>query len=228
MTEPTPPAVVSTAASDSATQSPVTLTEILTEIRDETLQWDHGLPGTFRRLWLTPASVIRAYLWQRSNQYSKPLRYVLISVALGLLVNWFIHDKLGYSSILRSNESDVDQFIRDNAAVLTLLLLPLMAVVMRLLFHGLQIRYVDALVTLTYTQGQVNFASALLTPAVVFLPGSRYVVAAISLFLIVYLLWAWSSVAIGAAWRRWLAALLTLALSQALNGSMLWLLGRFG
>lgn len=203
--------------------NPVTLREILLETRDEVLQWDHGLPGTLHWLLRQPALVIRHYLWQRSGRFTKPLRFLLISVALTILMDWLVHRQLGWRSMV-TPAADLDNFLIENSALLLLLILPIIALVFRLCFIGLRIRYVDALVTLAYTQSVINIIGALTILTLPWLPAQRIALTAISLLLLVYTLWVWSGVAIGPAWRRWLAALLTLLLGQVLNGLYLQLI----
>ncbi len=205
--------------------NPVTLREIVVEARDELLQWDRGFPGTARWMLVDPKQVIRSYLWQRSNRFTKPLRYLLVCVAIGLLMDWLIHQKLALNSIL-APDTQLDNFLLQHTAVLQLLLLPLMALVLRLMFHGLRLRYVDALIALCYTQAQINLIGAGIIPLVALLPGDRAIVTATSLLMVCYSLWIWSSVAVGDAWRRWLAAILSLLLSQLLNSGFVWLLHR--
>lgn len=203
--------------------NPVTLREILQDTRDEVLQWDHGLPGTLHWLLRKPALVIRHYLWQRSGRFTKPLRFLLLSVAVTILMDWLVHRQLGWKSLV-TPAADLDNFLIENSAVLLLLILPVIALVFRLCFFGLQIRYVDALVTLAYTQSVVNLIGALIILALPLLPAQRIVLTAISLLLLVYTIWVWSSVAIGAAWRRWLAAIITLVLAQVANAFYLQLI----
>lgn len=203
--------------------NPVTLREILQETRDEVLQWDHGLPGTLHWLLRQPALVIRHYLWQRSGRFTKPLRFLLLSVAVTILMDWLVHRQLGWRSLV-TPAADLDNFLIENSAVLLLLILPIIALVFRLCFFGLQIRYVDALVTLAYTQSVVNLIGALIILALPLLPAQRIVLTAISLLLLVYTIWVWSSVAIGPAWRRWLAAIITLVLAQIANAFYLQLI----
>lgn len=205
--------------------NPVTLREIVQEAQSELLQWDRGFVGT--ALWLVrqPALVIRSYLWQRSPRFVKPLRYLLSCVAISLLMSWLIHTKFGLRTPWAPT-GEFDNFLIENTAILQLILLPLMAVLLRLAFHGLQLRYVDALVTLAYTQAQVNLAGALLLSLVAVLPGDSHVVGGFSLVMVLYTLWIWFSVASGPRWRRALAAVVALVLSQLLNSGFVLLLQR--
>ncbi|WP_157591331.1 DUF3667 domain-containing protein [Permianibacter aggregans] len=203
--------------------NPVTLREILQETRDEVLQWDHGLPGTLHWLLRQPALVIRHYLWQRSGRFTRPLRFLLLSVAVTILMDWLVHRQLGWRSLV-TPAADLDNFLIENSAVLLLLILPIIALVFRLCFFGLQIRYVDALVTLAYTQGLINFFGALMILLLPLAPAQRIVLIVVTLMMMMYTLWAWSSVAVGPVWRRWLAALGALVLAQVANAAYLQLI----
>ena len=92
------------------------------------------------------------------------------------------------------------RFIQDNAAALSLIILPLLALVTGLFFFGQRVRYVDALLLLFYTQGQTNLLQLLNIPAV--LAHQPYVVAAISIGLQIYLIWASARFGASPWWRR--------------------------
>jgi len=205
---------------------PVTLRELLLDARDELLQWERGLPGTLRWLLQRPALVVRSFVWQRSPRFVRPLRFLLLSVAVFVLTDWFIHQQLGLKVVDGKRDAFAD-FLLEHIAVLQVLLLPLMALLMRLLFQGLQLRYVDALVTLGYSQAMVNLASALLLLLLVWWPANVLLQAGHTVLVVIYVLWAWASTGIGPAWRRWLAAVATLLLAQTLNAAFLALLARW-
>ena len=200
---------------------PVTLREIAAEFGDEFLSWDRGLPGTFFALFVRPARVVRAYLDERSRRYTRPLRYLLLSVALGLLANWWAYDHGDAERLLSPQEQQLRQsaFLIEHAALMTLLILPLVAVGMRLAFAGLGLRYVDALVLLGYTQAQVNLVS-LVIPLWHATVGSRVLDVPVVIAVIGYLIWAWASTARGRAWRRWLSAVIAFVLAQAINAGV--------
>ena len=64
-----------------AITGPVTLAELVGGMRDEFLQWDRGLVGTFLALTWRPAAVVRAYILDRDARYSKPWRYLCSDTA---------------------------------------------------------------------------------------------------------------------------------------------------
>ena len=201
-------------------QGPVTLREIGAELSAEYLQWDRGLPGTFVAVTLRAGAVARDYLERRGAAWVRPLRYLLLSILASVAVSWLAYERLG---LARAQDATGEApFLLENAALLTLLILPLVAAVMRALFHGLGVRYVDALVVLGYTQAQANwFATAtplLLLAGAPALPASLAFAVAVSAWLV----WSWAGFARGPAWRRWLSAAGTLVLGQAINGLVVW------
>lgn len=200
---------------------PVTLGEVVAGIRDEFTQWDRGLIGTFLAMAWKPAAVARAFLQDRDPRYAKPWRYLIFSIVVNVAATWFVLDQLGMRERLglRAEHGAQIAFILDNAAVLTLLILPLAAAAMRLLFVGLRVRYVDALVVMFYAQAQSNLYS-LLALASLALLGSNVADIPITIFVVLYMLWAWASFATGPWWRRILAAVLTLIAAQALNAGV--------
>ena len=198
---------------------PVTLRNILDEAGDEFLSWDRGLLGTVSGLCTRPAEVARAYLFERSRRYVRPLRYLVVSIALSVLASWWVLDQQGMREHLGASTKAIWQgsLLLEHAAIITLIVLPLVAGAMRLLFHGMRVRYVDALVVLAYSQAQVNLFQIL---AVAWLAaiGNSAADLPVSLLAAAYLLWSWASFAQGPAWRRWLAAVLTLVAGQLING----------
>lgn len=206
----------------------LSLREVFDEINEEFFSLDRGLPGTFLRLCWRPREVIRAYLDERSRRFTRPLRYLLIAIALSLLVGWLAYDHFGAVFVLGETERRIreSEWLVEHSALLTLLFLPLLAVVIRLCFFGLNVRYIDALVTLGYTQAQVHLFSLIL-PIWHASVGNRWIDLPVTGLVLAYLVWAWSSVADGPLWRRLPAAVLALILAQTLNGLMvaglLWL-----
>ena len=199
---------------------PVTLRNILAEAGDEFLSWDRGLLGTVSALCTRPAAVARAYLFERSRRYVRPLRYLVVSIALSVLASWIVLDQQGMRGRLGASAKVQQEgsLLLEHAAILTLLVLPFVAGAMRLLFHGLRVRYVDALVVLAYSQAQVNLFS-LLALAWLAASGNNAAQPPLSVLAVAYLLWSWASFAQGPAWRRWLAAAITLVAGQLINSA---------
>ncbi len=202
----------------SETKRPITLSELAAGVRDDLFQWDRGIVGTFIGLSWRPGRVIRGFLDDRDERYAKPWRYLIFGVLANVAAAWFVLDNLGYRETLGlQQKSDQIAFVLDNAAVITLIVLPLVALVMRLCFIGLNVRFIDALVALFYTQGQVNLLGVMSVAAMALTNSQAANVPFVALTLI-YFVWAWASFASGPIWRRVLAAVLTLVLGQVING----------
>lgn len=197
---------------------PVTLVELAAGVRDDLFQWDRGIVGTFIGLMWKPGRVIRGFLVDRDERYAKPWRYLIFGVLANVAAAWFVLDNLGYRETLGlQQQSDRIAFVLDNAAVITLIVLPLVALLMRLCFIGLNVRYIDALVALFYTQGQVNLFGVASVAAMALTNSQAANLPFVALTLC-YFIWAWAAFATGPIWRRVLAAVLTLALGQIING----------
>ena len=200
----------------------LSIRDVFSEINDEFFSLDRGLPGTFLQLSWRPRDVIRSYLNERTRRFTRPLRYLLIAIALSLLVGWLAYDHFGAVAVLGETERKIreSEWLVEHSALLTLLFLPVLALVIRLCFFGLNVRYIDALVTLGYTQAQVHLFSLVL-PIWHAAFSNRLADLPVTALVLAYLVWAWSSVADGPLWRRLLAAVFALFLAQTLNGLML-------
>jgi hypothetical protein len=200
---------------------PVTLRDLGAEFSAEYLQWDRGLPGTFRAVTLHAGAVARDYLERRGRRWVRPLRYLLLSMVASVAVSWLVYERLGLARTVGSEAARDVPFLLEHAALLTLAVLPLVALALRAAFHGLGVRYVDALVLLGYTQAQVNWFG-LLGPLALLAGAPPAVAVALGGVISLWLVWSWARFGIGPAWRRWLAAIITLVVGQALNGAVVW------
>ncbi len=198
-------------------RGPVTLGELAAGLRDDFLQWDRGLIGTFIALLWKPGAVARSFIETRDPRWSKPWRYLLVAVVLNIAATWFVLDYLDFRNRLGIN-AQVEQAsaLLDNAALVTLIVLPIVALLMRVCFIGLSVRYVDALIVLFYTQAQVVLFG-LVALAVLAITGSQAAAMPVSIVIVAYFIWAWASFARGPWWRRILGAVLTLILGQIVN-----------
>lgn len=203
--------------SEPAQRGPITLGELASGVRDDFLQWDRGLVGTFIAMCWRPARVPRALIYDRDDRYTSPWRYLLFAVLASITGSWLVLDVLDYRTRL-GLESQMQQasFLMDNAALLTLITLPIIALAMRLCFLGLKVRYIDAIIVLFYTQGQANLFG-LIALAVLAITGSTVANLPVTVAVMFYLIWAWASFATGPWWRRIIAAVLTLVGGQIIN-----------
>jgi hypothetical protein len=208
---------------DEPAKGPVTLREIGADLRAEFLQWDRGLPGTLWAVSVRPAEVARAYLQARDRRYVRPLRYLLLSIVVSVAVSWLVYERFGLLQAADPEHAKDVPLLLDHAALITLLVLPLVAGVMRGLFHGLGVRYVDALVLLGYTQAQGNLFGVL-APLLLLAGAPEIATLALAGAVIVWMVRAWAGFASGPAWRRWVAAFGSLVLGQALNGAVVFAL----
>lgn len=206
-----------------SSKGPLTLREALREARHDWLDLERGALGTLIDLTLRPARVMRAYLVERRRDYVRPLRYLLFSVALQVAVGWYVLNDPHLGKLLQGGAETTAQasWFLEHAAVLTLMILPLVAGVLQLCMHRFGMRYVDALVVTSYTQAQLNLFNAAITVPVVLL-GSPLFQGAVGIVALGYVVFAWASFVEGRWPWRILAALLAVTLAQVLNGVVVW------
>jgi hypothetical protein len=173
-----------------------------------------------------PASVVRAYIVDRDARYSKPWRYLVFSIFVSVAVVWLARNGLGPGSHHIAVQRDQVSFLMDNAAWLTGAVLPIVALAMRIAFIGLNLRFVDCLVALCYTQGQVNLVG-ILSAVANSVTRSSALDAPLSIVIVLYLVWAWASVAQGPLWRRIAAAVVSLVAAQLTNAAIVLAVLRF-
>lgn len=206
--------------SEPAERGPITLGELARGVRDDFLQWDRGLVGTFITMCWRPARVPRALIYERDDRYTSPWRYLLFAVLASITASWFVLDVLDYRTRLGiENQMQQASFLMDNAALLTLITLPVVALAMRICFIGLKVRYIDAVIVLFYTQGQANLFG-IIALAVLAATGSTAANLPVTAAVMLYFIWAWASFATGPWWRRILAAALTLITGQFINATI--------
>lgn len=191
-------------------------------IRDDFLQWDRGLIGTFVTLCWRPARVPRAYIYERDTGFTAPWRYLLFAVLVSVTATWLVikNVDLPQQTPVASGNAHLG-FLLDNAALLTLLTLPIFALAMRICFIGLRVRYVDALVVLFYTQGHIDLLS-LGSLGVLALTKSEAAAAWLQPVLLIYFVWACAAFAKGPWWWRVLAAFATLVACQLVNAAVVY------
>ncbi|MGE0743204.1 MAG: hypothetical protein AB7O98_17855 [Hyphomonadaceae bacterium] len=201
-------------------ENPVTLRELAAGVRDDLLQWDRGILGVFVAMTVRPAHAPRAFIFDRDPRYAKPWRYLLFGVLTNVAATWFIFDALGARARLNlAPQGAQESLLLDNAAILTLVTLPLMAIAVRLWFIGLKVRYLDALIVLFYVQGHINIWGVVALAAFA-ATGQQIWITVATMALLAYFVWALASFARGPWWRRLLAAALSLISGQLINAGV--------
>lgn len=209
---------------DSPKKQDVTVQALLHEVKNEYLQLEHGLLATFLMLLRRPSDVVFAYINRTSNAYTRPLAFLMASVGISLFINWLVFERLAIEYPLETGGGEADRFIRDYLMALTLLILPLIALCMRLFFWRLSLSYVAALVVLAYTQAIVNLInSLLLLPLILLYEPFVKLAPLMNLGLLCYVMWAWAGCARGHVLLRWGAAFMSVLAAQVLNVGLLWL-----
>ena len=200
-----------------AAQGELTWREILQDLRENLIGDERGLWYTFRRAWRNPRGLAFDHVQRRDGAAVRPLRYLLLAVAIYSTVSWWLLSKAPWPRALVLSELQMRQaeFSIQHAGLLVLVILPLFALLVHLLSLR-RVRLLPILVMLSYAQSQVLLAQALLvTPLALF--ASQALAVGPSLLLAVYLWWAVAGVLPGPRWRAWLLALLALAGAQLLN-----------
>ena len=192
-------------------QGPLTLRQLGQEFREEVLSLDRGLAGTFLALWRAPADVARGYVARRDPRYVRPLRYLMIAVTVNIALAWLWLERDAAAGSERARAT----FLLEHSVLLLFVVVPVLALLMRVLLGRLQVSLLDAFVVLGYTQAQVTWIASLATLATG--AGPAWLPQALSLGAAAYLVWAWASFARGATWARWCAALAMLVLGQVAN-----------
>lgn len=142
------------------------LPNFLTEISDSVFQLNRGLFYTIKELFIRPGHAIREFIQGKRKGYFKPVAYVLTLSTLYFLISQIsdhptlIDDFIsGYSNAgedegLKTNSSPILNWLSDNYAYTTLLLLPLFSLATYLSFSGLGQNYLEHIVINSYITGQ--------------------------------------------------------------------------
>ncbi|SNR54107.1 Protein of unknown function [Maribacter sedimenticola] len=142
------------------------LPNFLTEISDSVFQLNRGLFYTIKELFNRPGHAIRGFIQGRRKEYFKPIAYVLTLSTIYFIISQLsdhptlIDDFLaGYSNGgeergLETNSSPILNWLSDNYAYTTLLLLPLFSFATYLSFNGLGQNYLEHIVINSYITGQ--------------------------------------------------------------------------
>ncbi|TDS20749.1 uncharacterized protein DUF3667 [Maribacter caenipelagi] len=142
------------------------LPNFLTEISDNVFQLNRGLFYTIKELFARPGHTIRGFIQGRRKEYFKPIAYVLTLSTIYFFIsqlsdNATLIDNFlaGYSNGgeehgLETNSSPILNWLSDNYAYTTLLLLPLFSFATYLSFNGLGQNYLEHIVINSYITGQ--------------------------------------------------------------------------
>jgi len=142
------------------------LPNFLTEISDSVFQLNRGLFYTIKELFTRPEHTIREFIQGKRKEYFKPIAFVLTLSTVYFLVSQIsdhptiIDDFLsGYSDGgdergLSTNSPPILNWLSDNYAYTTLLLLPIFSFASYLSFHGLGQNYLEHIVINSYITGQ--------------------------------------------------------------------------
>ncbi len=209
MTEPNPP------------QRPrsMTLEAVGREVADELFSFDRGFLHTFVRLWVEPLNVVRRYVHERDARLTRPVRYLLITVAITTAAAWLLVSQLGLARHLRMSPEALAQweFLTKNTSWIVFLVLPFVILIIRE-FDRVRgdLAAVSAAAMVTYTQAQVLWVQLIVAVPLAYLPW-RWpgAVAMLLISLWLYVLWVkhlgrpW--------WRSALGALLALVVAFVVN-----------
>jgi len=142
------------------------LPNFLAEISDSVFQLNRGLLYTIKELFTRPGHAIRGFIQGKRKEYFKPIAFVLTLSTVYFFVSQLsdhptlIDDFItGYSdggevNGLETNSSSILNWLSDNYAYTTLLLLPLFSLATFLSFNGLGQNYLEHIVINSYITGQ--------------------------------------------------------------------------
>ncbi len=196
----------------------LTVGEIWQDLADGLFSFERGLPYTFATLWWKPATQARRYLATRDPALIRPLRYLLVAVAVYSALTWALLSQFADFAELGATGQQVAQteLVLRHAAWLVLLILPLIALLMRVLAWRSPLRFIDALVLLAYAQAQVLLGQALLVvPVAVF--GSNLLAQIVGTLISLYMVFAIATFIPTRRWWAWIAAVLTVVLGTLAN-----------
>lgn len=159
------------------------------EIQHGLLNWDKGIWFTTRELLTRPGHSIREYMEGKRVMHFKPLAYLLLLASLYLLFNKWSKNKtileeflLGVSSAWKDQPDaanyllplQVTNWMINNYAYTTLLLLPVFSFASFLVFKSQQRNYFQHLLLNTFIAGQRTAVFLLLVPVTYYLVPAAY------------------------------------------------------
>ncbi len=158
---------------DAETRPPrLTLTAFLASVGDEVFSLERGFPWTFWQLVRRPGWAVRRYVEWRDDRLTRPLRYLIVAVALAaLLLHALGVDRSFLSGVeLGAQGSGADAaraaaiaavFARFDL-ILLLVWVPAVALAVRLAYRRHGINLVEAIVLAAFVLAQVCLLQALL------------------------------------------------------------------
>ena len=144
----------------------INISNFLSELSDSVFQINRGLFFTVRELFLRPGHSIREFIQGKRKNHFKPIAYVFALSTVYFLVSQIsdsptmIDDffsgfnKAGEERELPTNSSVIINWLSNNYAYTTLLLLPLFSLATYLSFQGTKHNYLEHIVINSYVIGQ--------------------------------------------------------------------------
>lgn len=141
------------------------LPNFLTEVSDSVFQLNRGLFFTIKELFTRPGHAIRDFIQGKRKEYFKPIAYVLTLSTIYFLVSQ-ISDSPTFISEILSGASDgaqgkdsiskfpIEEWLTNNFAYTTLLLIPIFSLASFISFLGLGRNYLENIVINSYIAGQ--------------------------------------------------------------------------
>ena len=141
------------------------LPNFLTEISDSVFQLNRGLLYTIKELFTRPGNAIRDFIQGKRKEYFKPIAYVLTLSTIYFLVSQIsdsptlIDDFLSGASEGVQDKDSITKFpivdwLSNNYAYTTLLLIPIFSLASFISFLGLGRNYLENIVINSYITGQ--------------------------------------------------------------------------
>lgn len=145
----------------------INFTYLVDEISNSVLQVNRGILFTIKELFVRPGNSIREFLEGKRKQHFKPLAFVLLVSTIYVLLTYFTGTKTflgnaltGVSDAISSRGQELSTSIKilnwlaNNYAYSTLLLLPIFSLASYLSFKKVQYNYFEHLILNFYITGQ--------------------------------------------------------------------------
>ena len=195
---------------------------LFVELLGGAFQLDHGFIFTARELLLRPGKSLHAFLAGQRRSFSRPFGFLLLASAFYVLVSYW----LGTGTVLGEFLSGVDgasesssigilKWLASHYTYASLLLLPLFALCMRLIFFKSGLCYSEHLVVSMFVKGELALLMSGIYPL---LELSPVVFAVVWMFLGLYPFYALGQVF---SYRHWLLRILGVTVCYILYWSVL-------